>query len=576
MIEQVSQKVKCSQRAPESHHDARSTRESTDSHDIEAGPVDREESNLEFRLALCNSKWLFALLLFILFLASICGLTMSRTLCRHRRLVAARIECSEPEVKIRSSSKKEALLITCTYGGSKGDISRGLSPLPGCADDGDKMNTFLQKKGFNVTWLRDFVNRFEDPRDYQDEFFPSASNIKRHIKKLVNDREPGDVIWLHYSGHGCQLNNQPGNADTADGNKDEAIVSASCGHPAAAVNEDVYIRDDWLKDYFVKQVPDRVECIAIFDCCHSGTNMDIKYKYDDGEDTDKWSWKDTRPNEPESGGFILKISACQDRETAKELTFSDGTRGGALTLSFLECLRKHKDNDPSVKDLIQYIDDKCEVRKQRPSLSTTRKDRLDDLNMKFSRFWDGKVEETESKVKRQKSLRTINATLDQSTVAAQVDSPTMVTKATTWIKSMAGKLNIEWDTAAIGGLLLCPFLYNWLSSSTPESNLSAGVKAVQENASKAPKAVWALVAYAGAMLYYLAPWKTSTTSPVTTLPLKTPRVNSKIERLAETPTESEENESLLYIIGAVVLLALAYYFMFGNDSGGAEEPNWLS
>lgn len=58
-----------------------------------------------------------------------------------------------------------ALLITCTYEG-------GEKPLPGTREDGVRMVNYLKKKGFTVTWMRDF------DIDKKDPLYPNAANMR--------------------------------------------------------------------------------------------------------------------------------------------------------------------------------------------------------------------------------------------------------------------------------------------------------------------------------------------------------------------------------------------------------------
>lgn len=49
---------------------------------------------------------------------------------------------------------------------------------------------------------------------------PNRDDILRGLNWLVQDAQPGDLLWFHYSGHGTQVTDRDG--DEQDG-KDEAI-----------------------------------------------------------------------------------------------------------------------------------------------------------------------------------------------------------------------------------------------------------------------------------------------------------------------------------------------------------------
>ena len=81
------------------------------------------------------------------------------------------------------------------------------------------------------------------------------------ITKLIGKARAGDVLLLHYSGHGSNVPDQ--NGDEADG-RDEILC------PTDLDWQDPLL-DDWLRVEFDK-LPDGVNFTVIMDCCHSGTN----------------------------------------------------------------------------------------------------------------------------------------------------------------------------------------------------------------------------------------------------------------------------------------------------------------
>ena len=81
------------------------------------------------------------------------------------------------------------------------------------------------------------------------------------IKTLVRDAKKGDVVLLHYSGHGSNVPDD--NGDEADG-RDEILCPTD-------LDWDDPLRDDWLRTTF-DGLRAGVSFTAIMDCCHSGTN----------------------------------------------------------------------------------------------------------------------------------------------------------------------------------------------------------------------------------------------------------------------------------------------------------------
>jgi len=81
------------------------------------------------------------------------------------------------------------------------------------------------------------------------------------ITKLIGKARAGDVLLLHYSGHGSNVPDR--NGDEADG-RDEILC------PTDLDWQDPLL-DDWLRVEFDK-LPAGVNFTVIMDCCHSGTN----------------------------------------------------------------------------------------------------------------------------------------------------------------------------------------------------------------------------------------------------------------------------------------------------------------
>ena len=81
------------------------------------------------------------------------------------------------------------------------------------------------------------------------------------IKKLITGGKKGDVLLLHYSGHGANVPDD--NGDEAD-HRDEILCPAD-------LDWNDPLRDDWLRKTLNK-LRSGVSLTVIMDCCHSGTN----------------------------------------------------------------------------------------------------------------------------------------------------------------------------------------------------------------------------------------------------------------------------------------------------------------
>lgn len=209
---------------------------------------------------------------------------------------------------------KKALLIGINYLNTNYELS-------GCIRDIERMKTFLETKGFNsFDTMTDLTN-----------IKPTRINILNKIKNFISSSVDGDLLFIHFSGHGSYTYDK--NNDEIDGS-DETIISIDLK----------YIIDDEIKSIINQYCKKNVSIIGIFDSCHSGTMMDLKYNYNYFENT---YVENTKNNE--CSGNVLMISGCMDNQTSTE-AIVNGELQGALTGAFIEIMRVN----PSLswKDLI--------------------------------------------------------------------------------------------------------------------------------------------------------------------------------------------------------------------------------
>ncbi|CAJ2659090.1 unnamed protein product [Trifolium pratense] len=140
---------------------------------------------------------------------------------------------------------KRAVLIGCNYPGTKAE-------LKGCINDVWRMHKCLiEKYGFSD---EDITVLIDTDRSYTQ---PTGKNIRCAISKMVRLAQPGDVLFVHYSGHGTRLPAEIGEDD--DTGYDECIVPTDMN----------LITDEDFRD-FVKRVPKGCRITIVSDSCHSG------------------------------------------------------------------------------------------------------------------------------------------------------------------------------------------------------------------------------------------------------------------------------------------------------------------
>lgn len=211
-------------------------------------------------------------------------------------------------------SNKLALLIGINYTGSDNE-------LKGCINDVYRIKDFLISK---CGYLENNIKMLTDETDKK----PTAMNILNEIGNLIiaGYYNKSKELFIHYSGHGSYVKDTSG--DELD-NQDEALVPID-------FNTAGFITDDLLHDYFV-YLPADCKCICLFDCCHSGTILDLKYRYvKEGDNI-----IENEKSKIESD--VILISGCKDVQTSAD-AFMDGKWAGAMTNAFLDTMEKYNYN----------------------------------------------------------------------------------------------------------------------------------------------------------------------------------------------------------------------------------------
>jgi len=203
--------------------------------------------------------------------------------------------------------KKRALLIGCDYIGTEYQLS-------GCINDVENIQTKLKSQyGFNnIVIMTD-----------NTEKKPTKANILGELKNLLTSANSGDKLFLSFSGHGFKIKDTSG--DEKD-KFDEVFVSLDLD----------YISDDEIKIFINNNLKKNVTLFALFDCCHSGTILDLRYQYFDSENSDNSS---ENTNVSETVGNIIMISGCMDNQTSEEVFFNKKNQG-AMTWAFLDTINK--------------------------------------------------------------------------------------------------------------------------------------------------------------------------------------------------------------------------------------------
>lgn len=217
-----------------------------------------------------------------------------------------------------TEKSKKALLMGLNYTGTS-------QALSGCENDVKNIKNFLLEKGYASENIRVMTE------DCKPEDRPTKANILKAIETLLKNSNEDCEYFVHYSGHGSYTRDR--SRDEEDG-RDETICPLD-------YNKAGFITDDQLRKCMVERL-NGAKLIALFDCCHSATILDLRYNYSVqclSNDNTSYSII-TNKRSPKVNSNVTLISGCVDSSySADAFIRSKKEYRGALTHCFLETFR---------------------------------------------------------------------------------------------------------------------------------------------------------------------------------------------------------------------------------------------
>jgi len=188
----------------------------------------------------------------------------------------------------------------------------GMSSLDGPYQDVMNMESYIKEQNsfVRITKMLDIDKSYTQP---------TRDNILDYLSKLYQDVKPGEKILIYYSGHGSNV--RTSSKDEYDQNFDQAMN----------VMNNQIVTDNEINDFITKNIPEKAEIFLIFDCCHSGDIVDLKYKLK-GE-----RFCPIRKSLPDLDNNIVLISGCAFTQST-----TDAPKGGAFTNRFLDVIKNDK------------------------------------------------------------------------------------------------------------------------------------------------------------------------------------------------------------------------------------------
>lgn len=153
------------------------------------------------------------------------------------------------------TGQKRALLIGCNYRGTD-------AALKASHDDIRSMKDYI----VNVHGFPDSKENMTILLDDKENPHPTFQNITEACKSLSEKSQPGDAVFVQFSGHGGRVFD----VDMEDASYDEIIVPSD-------YEETGLIRDTLIFKTLLAPMPYGVTVTIIIDCCDSGMMLELPY-----------------------------------------------------------------------------------------------------------------------------------------------------------------------------------------------------------------------------------------------------------------------------------------------------------
>lgn len=253
---------------------------------------------------------------------------------REQQLVEQHIAVKQVENKYKDG---KALLVGINYFGTS-------SQLNGCINDVKNIYHYLTTvEKFDPANIRILTDEPHTPANK----LPTRANIIENMKWLSTDPyahiakevRPKTSMFMHYSGHGSWEWERGRNKAEEDG-RDETICPVD-------YNKSGMIKDDELRQILVNPLKDleHVKLTALFDCCHSGTVLDLRYHIKTSQVANQPQVRTLVISEnkhyPKGVANITLFSGSMDNQYSAD-AYINRQPQGMMTYAFLDVIKRCK------------------------------------------------------------------------------------------------------------------------------------------------------------------------------------------------------------------------------------------
>eukprot|EP01062_Namystynia_karyoxenos_P007200 TRINITY_DN12524_c0_g1_i1.p2 TRINITY_DN12524_c0_g1~~TRINITY_DN12524_c0_g1_i1.p2 ORF type:complete len:238 (+),score=64.07 TRINITY_DN12524_c0_g1_i1:787-1500(+) len=171
---------------------------------------------------------------------------------------------------------------------------------------------------------------------------PTRANIVSSMEWLVSGSRAGDSLFLHFSGHGVEVKEDPA----------EECAQALLPVDFRSTRPFQVLMDDEVGSILLQLAPG-ARLTVVCDCCHAGAMMDLPFSIrcckDPGLREDEGTLEVAeREGHAEFGCDIIMLSASRDSGTHQTPPSMAGT--GALTHAFIGSL--YRDTNPTFEHML--------------------------------------------------------------------------------------------------------------------------------------------------------------------------------------------------------------------------------